>query len=91
MAKGNLKPHIFTKEEMSRGGKASAVKKLNNHNLSSCIQMYIDGKGKFSKKSLEKDFLELSGKDRLAFLMSYMPYDTPKLESVKQTVEVVVI
>ena len=86
----NLKPHRFTKEDQRKGGKISGVKRLNISNINAVMQNYLDDQ--FLKDGLAmsfaEDILSISPKDRLNFLMAWMPYERPKLATVEQIIEV---
>lgn len=86
----NLKPHKFTQEERIKGGKMAKMKRLNINRINSIMQQYIDGDS--LKENLKITFLDdlltLSPKDRINFLMAWMPYERPKLQTVEQIIEV---
>ena len=84
----NLKPHKFTKSEQSKGGKVSAIKRLNTNSINRSMQSYLDAEGVFEVDSFTNDFLSLSAKDRLHFLMAWMPFEKPKLATIEQVIEV---
>ena len=84
----NLQPHRFTKAEMAKGGRKSGVVRLNTSNVNRNMQKYIEGIGEFDGKGLLDDLLTLTPKDRLNFLMAWMPFQMPKLAAIEQVVEV---
>lgn len=84
----NPKPHVFTFEERSKGGKAQAVSKLRTNKLTEFLSEYIEGDpDKIGSLSMSKDFRNLSERDRLNFLMAYMPYERPKQSSEERKEE----
>jgi hypothetical protein len=84
----NLKPHKFTKEEQSRGGKKAGIVRLNTANINRSMQAYLDNEGVFDADNFTNDFLSLTPKDRLHFLMAWMPFEKPKLATIEQVIEV---
>ena len=84
--------HKFTDDERSRGGKASGTARLRTFALTEFLSQYINADPEdFDKLSMARDFSTLNEKDRLAFLMSYMPYEKPKLSSEERKEERTII
>lgn len=84
----NLKPYKFTAEDRIKGGKVAGIKKINTNRINTMLTDYIDGVGEFEGTSMVDDLLTLSPKDRLTFLINYLPYEKPKLQAVQQVIEV---
>ena len=85
----NLKPHKFTMEERSKGGRTSASVKLKTKLINQHLTAYIEGVKPFNKgNALIDDLLTLTAKERMTFLINYMPYEKPKMATIEQVVEV---
>jgi hypothetical protein len=84
----NLVPYTFTDEDRRKGGKQAALKRLKTNVIRNIVNDYIDGIGEFKGMGLLDDMKQLSGKDRITFLMNYLPYEKPKLSAVEQVIEV---
>lgn len=85
----NLKPHVFTQEERSRGGTKSTRIKLQTRLVNLHLTNYIEGKEPFNKgNALIDDLLTLTPKERMTFLINYLPYEKPRMQTIEQVVEV---
>ena len=84
----NLKPYKFTKQDSIKGGQASTKKRLQIGKINATLQDYLHGVGKFEGTSFVDDLLAINPKDRLNFLMAWMPFEIPKLQAVEQIIEV---
>jgi uncharacterized protein with von Willebrand factor type A (vWA) domain len=84
----NLKPYKFTEADRVKGGKRAAIKRLNTNLINTMLTDYIEGKNEFEGVSLLDDLMTLSPKERITFLINYLPYERPKLQAIEQVVEV---
>jgi hypothetical protein len=84
----NKEPYKFSRADQSKGGKVSAIKRLNTNNINSQLQLYLDNDGLFDADNFTNDFLSLTPKDRLHFLMAWMPFEKPKIATIEQVIEV---
>ena len=84
----NLKPHKFTREDQIKGGKQSKIIRLNTNKVNRSIQDYMDGTAAFEGASFVDDLLAVSPKERMQFLIAYLPFEKPKLQAIEQIVAV---
>ena len=84
----NLKPYKFTDEDRRKGGMNAAGKRLRIGMIRGTLEDYLHGVGKFEGTSFVDDLLMISPKDRLNFLIAWMPYERPKLQAIEQIVEI---
>ena len=84
----NLKPYKFTRDDARKGGQMSTKRRLQIGNINATLQDYLHGVGKFEGTSFVDDLLIINPKDRLNFLIAWMPYERPKLQAIEQIVEI---
>ena len=82
------KRYVFTKADQQLGGKKASIARLNTNLINTNMQKYINGTDEFTGQSLLDDLLTLTPKDRMNFLMAWMPFERPKLAAIEQVVEV---
>ena len=84
----NLKPHKFTREDSIKGGKKASIIRLNMNGVNRTLQDYLHSEGEFSNSGFIDDLLSISPKDRLNFMIAYLPFERPKLQAIEQIVEI---
>ena len=84
----NPNPYKFSIAEQSQGGKAAGVKRLNTNIINKQLTDYIASTGEFDGNGFIEDMKDLKPRERIWFLIQYLPYERPKLQAIQQIVDI---
>jgi len=80
--------HEITTEDRIKGGKAASLVRLEKNVITRKVNDYIRGVGEFEGCGMIDDLRVINPKDRLNFMMAFLPFEIPKLQAVEQIIEV---